>query len=232
MFLPLSLYLPTLRWAFAVPLLIMWVCSRVTEFLAYIPHSSAYASNILSQSALLRIVLSFLSQSSPGKSLGVVLCFSAAFSALSSRDDENFVLEQWIGNDSISLLVQRCTLPDTAWTRRVSTPKYCSNLGHSAITLSSIPNSILLFTAWLSGVLFRSGRYISFVGVTIVFLQCHCPHHPGVVGYSPLFLCCGWWYCCPLICHLCTFLSWSVLANFLWVVSKISQICFSLASCT
>ena len=144
----------------------MWACSRETEFLAYLPTSSAYASSLLSSSILHRMVLIFCGQSSPGRSLGVTLCFSAPSRAFWSRGIGNFVFEQLMGNDSSSSLVCRWTLPDIIWIRRVSTPKYCFSFGHSTMTWSSIPQSSPFFNAWLSGVLFRSGRYIS-VGAAV-----------------------------------------------------------------
>ena len=139
----------------------MCTCSRETEFLTYLPTSSAYASNLLSSSILCRIVLIFHGQSSPGRSLGVALCCSAPSKAFLSRGIGNLVFEQLMGNVLSSSLVCRQIHPEVLWTRRVSTPKYCFNFGHSTMTSSSIPQSSPFFSAWLSGVLSRSGRYIS-----------------------------------------------------------------------
>ena len=144
----------------------MCACSRETEFLAYLPTNSAYASSLLSRSILPRIVLIFRGQSSPGRSLGVALHFSAPFRAFLSRGIGNLVFEQLMGNVSSSSLVCRQTHPEILWIRKVSTPKYCFNFGHSTITSSSIPQSSPFSSAWLSGVLSRSGRYIS-VGASV-----------------------------------------------------------------
>ena len=144
----------------------MCTCSRETEFLAYLPTSSAYVSSLLSSYILPRMVLIFLGQSSPGRSLGVALCFSAPSRAFLSRGIGNLVFEQLMGNVSSSSLVCRQTRPEILWIRKVSTPKYSFSFGHSTITLSSIPQSSPFFSAWLSGVLSRSGRYIS-VGAAV-----------------------------------------------------------------
>ena len=138
-------------------------CSKDTEFLAYLPTSAAYASSLLSNSILHRMVLIFHGQSSPGRSLGVALCCSAPSRAFLSRGIGNLVLEQLMGNVSSSSLVCRRTHPEILWTRRVSTRKYCFSFRHSTITSSSIPQSSPFFSAWLSSVLSRSGRYISVV---------------------------------------------------------------------
>ena len=119
----------------------MCTCSRETEFLAYLPTSFAYVSHLLSSSILYRIVLIFHGQSSPGRSLGVALCCSAPSKAFLSRGIGNLVFEQLMGNVSSSSLVYRQIHPKILWTRRVSTPKYCFNFGHSTMTSSSIPQS-------------------------------------------------------------------------------------------
>ena len=75
----------------------MCACPRETEFLAYLPTSSAYASSLLSNSILHRMVLIFHGQSSPGRSLGVALCCSANSRAFLSRGIGNLVLEQLMG---------------------------------------------------------------------------------------------------------------------------------------
>ena len=144
----------------------MCACSRETEFLAYLPTSSAYASSLLSSSILPRMVLIFHGQSSPGRSLGVALCFSAPSRVFLSRGIGNLVFEQLMGNVSSSSLVCRLTHPEILWIRKVSTPKYCFSFRHSTITSSSILQSSPFFSAWLSGVLSRSGRYIS-VGAAV-----------------------------------------------------------------
>ena len=133
----------------------MCACSRETEFLAYLPTSSAYASSLLSNSILHRMVL-----------MGVALCGSAPSRAFLSRGIGNLVFEQLMGNVSSSSLVCRQTHPEVLWTRRVSTLKYCFSFGHSTMTSSSIPQSSPFFSAWLSGVLSRSGRYI-YVGAAV-----------------------------------------------------------------
>ena len=107
------------------------------------------------------MVLILRGQSSPGRSLGVALCCSAPSRAFLSRGIGNLVLEQLMGNVSSSSLVCRQTRPEVLWTRRVSTPKYCFSFRHSTMTSSSTPQSSPFFSAWLSGVLSRSGRYIS-----------------------------------------------------------------------
>ena len=144
----------------------MCTCSRETEYLAYLSTSSAYVSSLLSSSILTRMVLIFHGQSSPGRSLGVALFCSAPSRAFLSRVIGNLVFEQLMGNVSSSSLVCRWTRPDILWIRKVSTPKYCFNFGHYTITSSSIPQLSPFFSAWLSGVLSRSGRYIS-VGATV-----------------------------------------------------------------
>ena len=144
----------------------MCTCSRETEFLAYLPTSSVYASSLLSSSILPRMVVIFRGQSSPCRSLGVSLCFSAPSRAFLSRGIGNLVFEQLMGNVSSSSLVCRWTCPEILWIRKVSTPKYCFSFGHSTITSSSIPQSSPFLSAWLSGVLSRSGRYIS-VGAAV-----------------------------------------------------------------
>lgn len=144
----------------------MCACSRETEFLAYLLTSSAYASSLLSNSILRRMVLIFHGQSSPGRSLGVALCCSAPSRAFLSRGIGNLAFEQLMGNVSSSSLVCRRTRPEVLWTRRVSTPKYCFSFGHSTMTSSYISHSSPFFSAWLSGVLSRSGRYIS-AGVAV-----------------------------------------------------------------
>ena len=141
----------------------MCTCSKNTEFLAYLLTSSAYASSLLSNSILCRMVLILRGQSSPGRSLGVDLYCSAPSRPFLSRGIGNLVLQQLIGNVLSSSLVCWRTRPEILWTRRVSTPKYCFNFGHSTITSSSIPQSSPFFSAWLSGVLSRSVRYISVV---------------------------------------------------------------------
>ena len=90
----------------------MCACSRETEFLAYLLTSSAYASSLLSNSILRRMVLIFRGQSSPGRSLGVALCCSAPSRAFLSRGIGNLVLEQLMGNVSSSSLVCRRTHPE------------------------------------------------------------------------------------------------------------------------
>ena len=125
----------------------MCACSRQTEFLAYLPTSSAYVSSLLSSSILPRMVLIFRGQSSPGRSLGVALCCSAPSRAFLSRGIGNLVFEQLMGNISSSSLVCRWTHPEILWIRRVSTLKYCFSFGHSTITSSSIPQSSPLFSA-------------------------------------------------------------------------------------
>ena len=144
----------------------MGACSRETEFLAYLPTSSAYASSLLFSSILPRMVLIFCGQSYPGRSLGVALCFSTPSRAFLSRGIGNLVFEQLMGNVSCSSLVCRQTCPDTLCIRKLSTLKYCFSFGHSTINLSSIPQSSPFFSAWLSGVLSRSGSYTS-VGATL-----------------------------------------------------------------
>ena len=178
----------------------MCTCSRETEFLAYLPTSSAYASSLLSNSILCRMVLIFCGQSSPGRSLGVALCCSTPSRAFLSRGIGNLVFEQLMGNVSSSSLVCRWTHPEVLWTRRVSTPKYCFSFGHSTMTSSSIPQSSPFFSAWLSGVLSRSGRYIS-VGVaesSPLFCPPDVPLVSGTVGLHSLHLpcfCSFFYYC-------------------------------------
>ena len=144
----------------------MCACSKETEFLAYLLTSSVYASSLLSSSVLSRMVLIFRGQYTPGRSLGVVLCCSALSRAFSSRGIRNLVFEQLMGNVSSSFLVCRPIRPDVLWIRNLSTPKYCFSFGHSIITLSSIPHLSPFFSAWLNGVLSKSGRYIS-VGAAV-----------------------------------------------------------------
>ena len=161
----------------------MCTCSRETEFLAYLLTSSAYASSLLSSSILPRMVLIFCGQSS-GRSLGVALCCSAPSRAFMSRGIGNLVFKQLMGNVSSLSLVCRLTHPEILWIRRVSTPKYCFSFGHSTITSSSIPQSSPFFSAWLSGVLSRSGRYIS-VGADVS----SSPVSSSWCSYS------GFWHC-------------------------------------
>ena len=144
----------------------MCACSSETEFLAYLPTNSAYASSLLSSSILPRVVLIFRGQFSPGRSLGVAHCCSAPSRAFLSRGIGNLVFEQLMGNVSSWSLVCRWTRPEILWIRKVSTLKYHFNFGHSTITSSSILQSSPFLSASLSGVLSRSGRYIS-VGATV-----------------------------------------------------------------
>ena len=90
----------------------MCACSRETEFLAYLLTSSAYASSLLSNSILCRLVSIFCGQSSPGRSLGVALCCSAPSRAFLSRGIWNLVFEQLMGNVLSSSLVCRQTRPE------------------------------------------------------------------------------------------------------------------------
>ena len=201
----------------------MCACSRETEFLAYLLTSSAYVSSLLSSSILPRMVLIFLGQSSPGRSLGVAHFCSAPSRASLSRGIGNLVLEQLIGNVSSSFLVCRQTRPEILWIRKVSTPKYCFDFGHSTITSSSIPQSSPFFNAWLSGVLSRSGRYISVVAA--VSLSCL------------IFLMFLLWFLVlrvfiPCICHISALSSVTVSANFLWIIHEIGKVHSSFASCT
>ena len=144
----------------------MCACSKETEFLAYLLTNSAFAFSLLSSSILHRMVLIFHGQCSPGRSLGVDLFCSAPSKAFLSRGIRNLVFEQLIGNVSSSSLVCRQTHREVFWTRRVSMLKYCFSFGHSTMTSSSIPQSSPYFSLWLSGVLSRSGRYIS-VGAAV-----------------------------------------------------------------
>ena len=201
----------------------MCACSRETEFLAYLPTSSAYASSLLSNSILCRMVLIFRGQSSLGRSLAVVLCCSAPSRAFLSRGIGNLVFEQLMGNVSSSSLVCRRTHPEVLWTSRVSTPKYCFSFGHSTMTSSSIPQSSPFFSAWLSGVLFRSGRYIS-VGAAVPSITCFIL----LMFFWLLTL----WVFIPCNCHVSALSSVTVSANFLWIVHEIDQVCSSFASCT
>ena len=106
----------------------------VTEFLAYLRTSFAYASNLLSNSILRRMVLIFHGQSSPGRSLGFALCCSPPSRAFLSRANGNLVFEQLVGNVLSSSLVCRRTRPEVRWIRRVSTPKHYS--------VSAIPETL------------------------------------------------------------------------------------------
>ena len=181
----------------------MCTCSRETEFLAYLPTSSIYASSLLSHSILRRMVLIFCGQSSPGSTLGVALCCSAPSRAFLSRGIRNLVFEQLMGNVSSSSLVCRQTRPEVLWTRRVSTPNYCFSFGHSTMTSSSIPQSSLFFSAWLSGVLSRSGRYIS-VGLLCphpLFRPPDVPLVSGTVGLHSLHLPCFCSFFCYCFCQ-------------------------------
>ena len=127
-----------------------------------------------------------------------------------SRGIGNLVFEQLMGNVLSSSLVCRQTCPEILWIRRVSTPKYCFSFGHSTITLSSIPQSSLFFSAWLSGVLSRSG--IFFLMFLLWFLAL--------------------WVFIPCICHISALSSVTVSANFLWIIREIGQVSSSFASCT
>ena len=155
------------------------------------------------------MVLILHGQSSPGRSLGVALCCSAPSRAFLSRGIGNLVFKQPMGNVSSSSLVCRRTRPDVLTIRRVSTPKYCFSFGHSTITSSSTPQSSPFSSAWLSGVLSRSGRYIS-VG--------------AVVPCLILLIFLWWlalWVSIPCICHVSALSSIAVSANFLWIVCEI-----------
>ena len=121
-------------------------------------------------------------------------CCSAPSKAFLSREIGNLVFEQLMGNISSSSLVHRQNCPKVLWTRRVSTPKYCFNFGHSTMTSSSIPLSSPFFSAWLSGVLSRSGRYIS-VGVAASsspvsssWCSSGSQHHGSLFPASAMFL--------------------------------------------
>ena len=156
----------------------------------------------MSNSVLHRMVLIFHGQSS-GKSLGVAICCSAPSRAFWSRGIGNLVLEQLMGNVSSSSLVCRWTHPEVFWTRRVSTPKYCFSFGHSTMTSSSTPQSSPFFSAWLSGVLSRSDRYIS-VGAAALLPLLHYPHAPlvaGTVGLHFLHLPCFCSFSCYRFCQ-------------------------------